>query len=341
MVRTVGWDVGGAHLKAALAENGRVLKVFQEATPLWRGLESLDAAVAAIVPQVTGAEHHGVTMTGELADVFDTRPEGVASLAALMAERLGPGTRLYAGARGFVPPAEASEASAAIASANWHATARFIATTMDEALLVDMGSTTTDIVPVADGTVLARGTSDAERMEAGELVYVGYTRTALMALGAEMPFAGRRVPVMNELFATMADALRAAGALDEDDDLQDAADGKAKTLEASRARLARMIGRDAAEASPEAWADLGRAFVEAAIRRVHDAALVVLSRAEVSEDASIVVAGTGRPLLRRVASRLDRGLVDFADLVECRDELRDAVRRAAPAAAVALLASKE
>ena len=47
MAITAGYDVGGAHLKVALAEDGRTIAVRQIACPLWRGLDRLDAALAA------------------------------------------------------------------------------------------------------------------------------------------------------------------------------------------------------------------------------------------------------------------------------------------------------
>ncbi|MCQ8783161.1 hydantoinase/oxoprolinase family protein [Mangrovibrevibacter kandeliae] len=340
MVRSLGWDVGGAHLKAALAEDGRIVRVWQRATPIWQDLRSLEESLDEILGVADDVDRHAVTMTGELSDLFANRADGVERLTNILSARLGRRMELYAGRAGFVPASAAPHRYADIASANWHATASLAATTMDEALVMDMGSTTTDIVPVAGKATRAAGYTDAERMVAGELVYQGFTRTSLMAVAERVPFAGTLGPVMSEHFATMADVERLLDCLEEDDDQYPAADGKAKTLEASRARLARMIGRDASEASLEAWAALAQCFAEAQLRKVHDAALQVLSRGGLSDEAPVVVAGIGRPQLRRVAARLDRGVVDFADLLDCPSDLRDAVTRVAPAAALAVLAAE-
>ena len=339
-MRTLGWDVGGAHLKAALAENGAIVKVWQEPTPIWKGLHHLDASLASILAKVGPVDRHAVTMTGELSDIFSDRNEGVRELTRILSEKLGENLILYAGSAGLVPAAEFAAHAEKIASANWHATAALTAARIEEALFLDMGSTTTDLIPVKDGIVLAKGHTDAERLLAGELVYQGFTRTALMAVASEVPFLGRTTPIMAEFFADMADVQRLLENVDADDDQHPAADGKEKTPDASRARLARMIGRDASEASPEAFEQLARAFAEAQVRRIHDAAMLVLSRGELSADAPVVVAGAGRSVLKRLAARLDRGVVDFADLIDCRSELRDATCRAAPAAALALLAEK-
>ena len=92
--------------------------------------------------------------------------------------------------------------------------------------------------------------------------------------------------------------------------------------------------------SDGAWEWLAHAFAEAQFRFVHDAALKVLSRDDRRTTCSVSSPGAGRPVLRRLAARLDRGVVDFSDLFDCPAELRDAVCRAAPAAALALLAGR-
>ncbi|NDW05059.1 hydantoinase/oxoprolinase family protein [Jiella pacifica] len=342
MTRTLGWDVGGAHLKAALAENDRILKVWQERTPIWQGLEHLQTGLAAILEDcdLEAVERHAITMSGELSDVFASRREGVEKLARLFAEKLSGDVSLYGGAAGFLSPGDARSHADEIASANWHASAALAAASIEEAVFIDMGSTTTDVVPVTGGAVKSAGFTDNARLACGELVYQGYTRTPLMAVASRAAFAGRIVPVMNEFFATMADVQRIVGILDEADDLYPAADGNEKTVEASRRRIARMIGLDAEDGMDGAWEWLAHGFAEEQLRKVHDAVLLVLSREDISEDAPVVVAGTGRPVLRRLAARLDRGIVDFPDLFDCPAELRDAVCRAAPAAAVAVLAGR-
>ena len=308
MTRTLGWDVGGAHLKAALVEDDRILKVWQEMTPIWQGLEHLETGLATILDGIEPAsiDRHAVTMSGELSDIFASRREGVETLSRLFAERLTGDVSLYGGPAGFLSPGDARSHANEIASANWHASAALVAANIEEAVFIDMGSTTTDILPVTGGEVRSAGKSDNARLACGELVYQGYTRTPLMGVAGSAAFGGRSVPVMNEFFATMADVQRIVGILDEADDLYPAADGGEKTLEASRRRLARMIGLDAEDGTDGAWEWVGHGFAEEQLRKIHDAVLLVLSREDISEDAPVVVAGTGRPVLKRLAARLDR-----------------------------------
>ena len=150
-----GWDIGGAHLKAARVKNGRVEAVVQVATPLWLGLGSLDAAFDAINAQLGGADHHVITMTGELCDAFSSREEGVAGLAAIAANHLDPSAlSLYAGRAGFVELGKAALHAADIASANWHASAALLALRLPHALFIDIGSTTADLIPIVAGQVV-------------------------------------------------------------------------------------------------------------------------------------------------------------------------------------------
>ena len=260
-----------------------------------------------------------------------------ARLVAVAAARLGP-VAVYGGRAGFLVPEEAARRAAAVASANWHATAALVALKQADALLVDVGSTTTDLVPVADGTVRAVGYTDAERLAAGELLYTGATRTPVMAVAHRVPFAGSWQPLVAEHFATMADVRRITGELAPDLDLQDTADGRGKSPAESRARLARMLGRDARDASDDAWLGLARYLGERQLAGVLDAAALVLSRGVLRPDAPVVGAGTGRFLTRALSLRLGREHMDFEDLAPVRPECRAAAAHAAPAVAVALLA---
>jgi probable H4MPT-linked C1 transfer pathway protein len=338
----IGWDIGGANLKAARVERGQVVAVAQEACPLWQGMDKLEAAFATISARIGTAPSNPVTMTGELVDLFAGRAEGVRALSDAAAGRLA-GVRIYAGGKGFLAPGDAADAAVAVASANWHATASLVARTVPDALVVDMGSTTTDLVPVAGGRAKARGLTDASRLEAGELVYTGATRTPLMAVAERAPVLGGWTLVMAEHFATMADVNRLLGRLAPGDDGHPTADGRDRSLESSRLRLSRMIGRDLDELDEAGWARLAGWFAEAQLRRVHDAAELVLSAAALPPEAPVVACGVGRAAVAELAGRLGRDLVDLSELVPLADaadaDLRRWAAACAPAVAVALLAA--
>jgi (4-(4-[2-(gamma-L-glutamylamino)ethyl]phenoxymethyl)furan-2-yl)methanamine synthase len=334
---TVGWDIGGAHLKVARFEGGRITAAATVATPIWLGLDRLETASQELASFRNGSDLNAFTMTGELSDVFPSRGAGVASLLEWISKSFPSARKLiYAGRSGFVGIDEAAVRPVDVASANWHATAALVANQASDALFVDMGSTTTDLIAVRNGVVASRGYTDAERLETGELIYTGFVRTALFGVTSWAPVQGRRTPLMNEYFASMADVHRILGVLDEWDDKQATADGKEKTVEASVVRLARMIGRDAADLIDAEWCEIARWFSEQQLRSVHDAAFRV---GTMLPAAPIVGAGIGRWQIRRLAERLERPFVDFAGLIPADEEARNEASNAAPAAAVAVLAA--
>lgn len=356
---TVGWDVGGAHLKACCVDrDGRVVDAAQWPCALWQGQDRLAAALQAAGARWPGLTApgvaHAVTMSGEMVDLFPTRADGVRRLAAQLAEALGPRLRLWAGGADarWVPPEAAGPQAAALASANWRAAAVWMAGRLGDAVLVDVGSTTTDLIAVAGGRLLAHGgreadlARDADRLAAGTLVYQGVARTPLCALGPTVPFDGAEVAVMNEWFATTADVYRLTGELDEAHDPHPAADGGAKDVPGTHRRLARMIGRDAADAPPACWQALARAWRERQLRLIGDALARVTSLPDLPDDAPLVAAGCGEALVPELARRAGRAARRLCDLVPMAtsDDPHEGVALArwvqvgVPAAAVALLA---
>ena len=340
----VGWDVGGAHLKACLVEAGRVVDVAQWPCPLWKGTAHLDQAIAAAFARWPRARQpaarHAATMTGEMVDLFADREQGVARLAATLAESLGPSLRLYAGGTRFVGPAEAPRHWQAIASANWQASGAVLAARVGDALLLDVGSTTTDIVPLCGHRLAARGMDDARRLACGELVYQGVVRTPLCALAAQVPFEGEQVNVMNEFFATTADVYRTTGELDPAHDQDATADGTGKDLPATSRRLARMIGRDARERGQPAWARLAQAWRTLQRADIEGQVARAAAGAGLAAAAPLVGAGCGAFLVADIAARTGRRFRRFSHVMTGSTDgaLAGWIDVCAPAVAVAALA---
>ena len=339
----IGWDLGGAHLKAArLSGSGRIDRVVQRPCPLWQGMSHFFTALDAALEAMGSAPRHAVTMTGEMVDLFRTRGEGVATLVAAMRERLPGGELLFfAGRDGWLDPSAATQSPSRVASANWMASAALVADRLDEGLLVDIGSTTTDLVPVSGGAVHAMGYDDASRLVAGELVYTGVVRTPLMAVAERAPFQGQSIPLVAEYFATTADIHRILGTLPEEADQHPAADGGPKTIEASARRLARMIGRDLESAPIDQWRELAQSLVAAQRRRIDVGCGAVIVRSGLSPESPLVAAGVGRFLVPGLAAAAGRRVVDFGSLIPAEPEVRSLIADCAPAAAVAWLAARQ
>lgn len=336
----IGWDLGGAHVKAAWLDcaSGRFRHAYQLASPLWQDLSCLRDAISEVLGACPRERvQHAVTMTGELADVFPDRQQGVQSLVQEMRGHVEPSRlAIYAGRAGFVTPDVAMQHCAGIASANWLASSTVAAHRCREGLFIDVGSTTTDITLLADGKVRARGFDDHARMRHDELIYTGVARTPVMAVVDRVPVEGDWIGVAAECFATMADVYRLTGELPSNADLLPSADGGDKTPEGSARRLARMAGRDLSN-DVLAWQHAADYVAAMQLHQIMRACHRLLSRGLISDSGPLIGAGVGRFLVRKLAQQWGRAYMDFACLFDAADVRDTDVADCAPAAAVAFL----
>jgi probable H4MPT-linked C1 transfer pathway protein len=197
-----------------------------------------------------------------------------------------------------------------VAAANWVATALAVAEMLPDALLIDVGSTTADIVPIADGRVAATGHDDLRRLLAGELVYTGVLRTNLAAIAPRVPVPGGWCPVSSEYFAISADVHLVLGHLSADAYDCPTPDGRPATAEFARERIARLVCADVEQLAPEE-VDAIAAFLHGEqLRQLEEAARRV--QRALPPDAPVVAVGSGAFLGREVAARLGRAVTDVA-----------------------------
>jgi (4-(4-[2-(gamma-L-glutamylamino)ethyl]phenoxymethyl)furan-2-yl)methanamine synthase len=341
MTTVVGWDLGGANLKLARVEGGRVVQAAQIPCPLRQDASKFDSAVEDAFRLCPPGAVHAVTMTGELSDVFSGRAEGVAYLVGIMRNATDGEALFYAGRLGFVDGARAVQSALDVASANWHASAALVARSFPEALFLDAGTTTTDLIPLKQGGVAAHAFSDGERLAARELIYTGVVRTPVMAVTRTAPFKGRMQSIAAERFATMADVWRLLGELPAEADPYPTPDLKGKTTQESAARLARMLGRDLKDAGLLAVTDAARHFAACQLGEIEAAALALTEREDLGADAPVIGAGCGKFIARHLARRLGRPYRDFVELIDCAPGLGETVSACAPAVAVGLIAESE
>jgi probable H4MPT-linked C1 transfer pathway protein len=334
----VALDVGGAAIKAADGRGGAWSVPFA----MWREWRRLPEAIADLVGPLRPARLVA-TMTGEIADCYPSRAAGVAAIVAALEEaarmagiREPVGIYLLDGR--IVAAAEAVARPLAAAAANWHALARLAAGlgAGRPGLLVDVGSTTTDIVPLSAAGPEPLATDDAGRMRTGELVYTGIERTPLPALVRSLPHGGVRRPLASERFAESRDVWLVLGGLPEGTGAGDTADGGPATREAARVRIARsmllepaVFSAADAVAAARHWGDAQARLVARGLRRV------AVGRGQIPE--VVVLSGHGMALARR-------GLALTAWNVACEslvDRLGQAVSRVAPAHALAAIARGE
>jgi (4-(4-[2-(gamma-L-glutamylamino)ethyl]phenoxymethyl)furan-2-yl)methanamine synthase len=368
----IGWDIGGVNTKVSRVEAGRVIAVcgrpfeLQRApaalVPLLReladdvggpgfGLQAPDSSFEASGSgfeasnsglEASGSEcltsgpafHCAVTMTAELSQMFRTKREGVAFVLDAL-EAAFPAARIciYAVDGRFLPPAQARQEPLAVAAANWAATARLAATQHPDALLVDVGTTTTDIVPIVGGIVVAEGLTDPDRLASGELVYTGALRTPVEALASHVPLGAGFAGVSAEGFALAGDVHVWRGELTPEDYTVPTPDGRPATRECAGERLARVLCADRELLDEAAISSIADALAAAQVARI-TAAIARVAAAHPSIRVAVV---TGLGAFLGTAAARAAGL----QVLPLAEELGETAARCAPAVAVALLLERE
>ena len=348
MPHIIGWDIGGVHLKAASLEfvDGRPveararLRYFE----MWREREALPEALRRLRLELGGGRAgHALTMTGELADCFASKAEGVRAILSAAAAAFGDEPLSVWGLDGeFASTLEAGEQPLQYAASNWLATAEVAAREAGDGLLLDVGSTTTDIVPFREGRAAPAEHDDTARLAAGELVYTGVLRTLPAALAPEVPLRGRWCRLSSEPFAFVSDVYLALGRIRPDQVTTPTADRRPATREAALARLARLVCADLRALGGESVLEVARFLESSQISVLERAARQVLSLSagdpagrEVRPALTLVATGLGEFLAAELARRLGLPCLLLSDRIPLPDP------QAAPATCVALLLARK
>jgi (4-(4-[2-(gamma-L-glutamylamino)ethyl]phenoxymethyl)furan-2-yl)methanamine synthase len=299
----IGLDVGGANTKAAVVHGDDRVRTVSEPFEVWRAPEAMGDAIASVVRRL-GVDRAPValTTTAELVDVFASKREGVlhvldATRRALPARRLSVMTT----SGELIGLAEARAEPLRCAASNWMATALLVARSLPDAILLDCGGTTTDVIPIVAGEVAALGRTDVERLLQGELVYTGALRTNIAAVLSTVPIGGEPCPVSSELFAISADAHLLRGRLRPEQCSCTFPDDRGTSLPEVRSRLARVVCAD-----PEQLAEGDLEAVAAAVEEAQ-VALITAALARVAgrlpARAEVIAVGVGAFLARAAAER--------------------------------------
>src|SRR5437879_11918872 len=337
MTAVLGWDVGGVNTKVASVVRGTVAAVRAQPYEIQRDRPARASLLARLAAEQGagggggggGGAAHAVTMTAELSQIFRTKREGVRFvLDAVTAAFPEADVRVYAADGRFLSVAGARIEPLAVAAANWAATAQLVAQSVSETILIDTGTTTTDIIPIAGGRVAARGRTDPERLREGELVYTGALRTPAEAIAPTVMLHGPPTGLSAEGLAPAGDVHLWLGNLTPEDYTVPTPDGRPATREFAGERLARVICADRELLDEAAIDAIARSLADAQIGRV-SAALERVARRHPGA-AGAVVTGLGAFIAAAAARRAGLRVTDLTE------RLGPAARHA-PAAAVALL----
>lgn len=334
-MEVIGWDIGGVNTKVALVRNGRLEHVTSQPFEIQRAPEHLPALLRTLAQRAGHLDSavHAVTMTAELSQMFVTKRDGVHRVIDAVETAFPHDPIFVYGVDGcFLLPDAARQRVLQVAAANWAATASIVAHEFDRGLLIDVGTTTSDLIPFADGRHRAHGTTDPERLASGELVYTGVVRTPIEAILDRVPFASGTAGVSAEGFALAGDAHVWIGSLAPADYTVDPPDGRAVTRDSAALRLARVVCADREMIDDDGISRIADAVVGAQRDRL--VAAIDRIRARNAWITRAVVTGLGAFLAEEAARAAGLAVVHLSDAFGV-----DAAR-STPAAAVALLLAR-
>jgi probable H4MPT-linked C1 transfer pathway protein len=208
-MKIAGFDIGGANTDLAIIHyyNKGEIKVIRtdfEYFPMWLHKDELVKALLDLINEINDIDAIGICMTAELVDAYKTKEEGVIDIATKSKKAFHVPVG-YISLKGVLDFDNAIKNPEIVAAANWIATSKLAAAIKPDCIMIDTGSTTTDIIPIKDGCECAKGHSDLERLKTGELVYSGILRTNVATIVDKVPLNGEFIRLSSELFAITAD----------------------------------------------------------------------------------------------------------------------------------------
>ena len=323
MVAVIGWDIGGANTKAVFLRTKddciEELKAEVEYFPVWKDPAKLVSVLSALKEKVSGdaeVDGIGLTMTAELSDAYQTKREGVTHILACAEEAFADLPLFILDVDAKLRSVDAAKAEPlGVAAANWAATGWLVSRLVKSCVVVDVGSTSTSIIPVVDGRISAAGKTDLEKLMVGELVYTGCLRTNVTAIVDSVPIRGGAARVSSELFAQSGDVHLVLGNITKEEYTTETADGRGKTRGEALARLSRVVCADTEMLGAEEIMQMARYVYEKQVEQDADGLKQIYSRVKslVAADVPVVVTGIGKLFLAAVAAR-KLGVDEIIDL---------------------------
>jgi (4-(4-[2-(gamma-L-glutamylamino)ethyl]phenoxymethyl)furan-2-yl)methanamine synthase len=346
MTKVLGLDIGGANTKAVYIQTrkGTVekFKSTVEYFPFWkRDSEQLCIMLSAVRSRVAGSiavDCLAVTLTAELSDAYHTKREGVNHILDCICQAFAGTQVLVLDVDAALRSVEVAKAEPLkVAAANWAATGWMVAQKVRDCVVVDVGSTSTSIIPIAGGKIAAAGKTDLEKLINGELIYTGTLRTNVAAIVNSVPIRSAVARVSSELFAQSGDVHLVLGNIKASDYTVDTADGKGKARNDSLARLARVVCADIEMLTEQEILQIAKHIYLRQVEQIADGLTQVYSRlkTKAAETIPVVVTGLGRKFLAKEAAKK----VGAPKILDLDELMLKSVALVSPAAGVALMAA--
>jgi probable H4MPT-linked C1 transfer pathway protein len=339
----LGLDIGGANTKVALlsTKNAEISEFRLSSTyfPIWKNPQSLPDILITLKERFGAGslDAVGLTITAELSDAYQTKREGINHILSCVKIAFCniPIFVLTTDAK-LLPIELAEKNPLCVAAANWAATGWLMAQYLKDAVVVDVGSTSTSIIPLVNGYVVAKGKTDLDKLICGELVYTGSLRTNVATIVHSIPTKNGVTSVASELFALSGDVHLVLGNISEADYTSETADGRGKTLAESYARLARVICADTDMLTIQEITEIAKYIYDHQINQIAKglSKIYLCLKGHTPTRIPVIVTGLGKNFLARKAA--EKICID--PIVDLNTLLPKGVDLATPATGVAWMA---
>jgi len=322
-MKIAGFDIGGANTDFALVqfdetEDISIIETDFLYFPMWLKKDELGKALLKLVKdEINDIDAVGICMTAELVDAYKTKEEGVIDISRKCKKIFNVPVG-FISLEGVLKLDDLIKNPDQVAAANWIATSKIAAKIASKCIMIDTGSTTTDIIPINEGSECAKGRSDMERLKTGELVYSGTLRTNIAAVVDKVPLNGEFVRVSSELFAITADVQMVLRNIEEEDYTCDTPDGAGKTKLDCMRRISRVICGDLNMLSKSDIEQIAAYIYEKQVENV----AVALLEVSIRENLDLVVTtGLGMDIIGAKAAEFAglkwKGMDDVLKRDEC------------------------
>ncbi|ODS38005.1 MAG: hypothetical protein A7316_08725 [Candidatus Altiarchaeales archaeon WOR_SM1_86-2] len=308
-MKVLSFDIGGANTKFAVVSGEEVLERNSIYFPFWKRKNKFGDLLVDIIKkiEIDDIDAIGITMTAELSDAFQTKSEGVNFILKVLKNVLSKYNKevyVLSNDLRLLSIEEAKQNPYKAASANYLAVPWYVSREIKNGILIDVGSTTTDIIPIRDGRIAARGKTDLERLQTGELIYTGILRTNVAAIVNSVPVNGKSTRVSSEYFSTTADVYSILGDIENNEYQCSTADGRGKSRNECMARLARVVCADTDMLSEKDITGIAKYIKERQIVQISDGIKQVMDAADFRGEVKIFVTGAGSFLAKTAAEQI-------------------------------------
>lgn len=316
-MKFMGLDIGGANTDCCIIEFDNDYNIISLSKnkyylPFWIKHEKLPECLKELKGDTT-IDVVCVSITAELADCYKTKRQGIIDITRMVESTFKDEDIYYVTFDGLKNYEYVTQNPLSAAAANWIGTVNLIKHLKSTCIFMDMGTTTTDIIPIKDKHEISQGYTDTQRLMNGELVYTGLLRTNVATIVNHVYIESNKTNVSSEYFTITADIHRILGHISEEQYTCDTPDGADKSITSCKNRLTRLVCGDIETISNETIIDMAEYIFEKQVQQVEESLKQVVIKTGIQ---NVVLSDIGLGNICRIAAdNLKLDVVNLNDYI--------------------------